>query len=312
MTLGVVHWDKALGRRIEVGPFRGDWTDLGRSAGSRDIGVRRLRLDPEARSTPVHAHSAEEEIFFVLGGGGLSWQDGRTHVVAAGDCLVHLPGREAHTLLAGSDGLDALVFSTRVPVEACRLPRVGVSWLGPSWVTSGEGAHPFAREAALDLPVPEPTDRPSNIMPLADVRAVEIDRGSRRFSIRDLARAAGGHGRLGLRHMTLASGKLSFPLHCHTAEEEFFLVLEGAGVFLLGDDEVDLTPGTAVSRPAGTGVAHALRAADDGPLVYLVTGLRDPKDVAWYPRSQKLVFRGLGNLTGRLDLTDYWDGELDE
>lgn len=287
--------------------------------------LRRSRRWPRAPESPLHGIPGDSQLSCDL----LDWhplpvQRHDVHPLLQSDHglprqLAHVPeeayvpeeGGPFQIVSRGSVSHRQRHFSTRVPVEACRLPRAGVSWLGPSWVTSGEGAHPFAREAALDLPVPEPSDRPSNIVSLADVRALEIERGSRRFSIRDLARAAGGHGRLGLRHMTLASGKLSFPLHCHTAEEEFFLVLEGAGVFLLGDEQVDLMPGTAVSRPAGTGVAHALRAADDGPLVYLASGLRDPKDVAWYPRSQKLVFRGLGNLAGRLDLTDYWDGELD-
>ncbi len=211
MTRGVIHWDGAARRRTEFGPFRGEWTDLGRSSGTKEIGVRRLQLDPGARSTPVHVHTAEEEIFFVLAGNGLSWQDEHTHEIAAGDCLVHLPGREAHTLIAGTEGLDAVVFSTRVPVEACRLPRAGVSWLGPSWVTSGEGAHPFAREAALELPLPEPSERPSSIASLPDIRVFEIDRGSHRFSLRDLARAARRRRPVGTAPRHPPSGEVVLP-----------------------------------------------------------------------------------------------------
>ena len=133
---------------VDQGPFGVRWTNLGEAAGTRSTGVRRMEIQPGRRSTPAHAHTAEEEIFFILGGSGLSWQDGQTFEVSTGDCLVHLPRAEAHTLVAGPDGLDALVFSTRRPVEACRLPRAGVSWLGPTWVTSGEAPNPWAREAA--------------------------------------------------------------------------------------------------------------------------------------------------------------------
>jgi uncharacterized cupin superfamily protein len=62
-----------------------------------------------------------------------------------------------------------------------------------------------------------------------------------------------------------------------------------------------------ISRPAGTGRAHAFRAGDDG-LTLLAFGQRVADDVRWYPQSQKIAFRGLG-VIGRLELTDYWDGE---
>ena len=45
---------------------------------------------------PVHVHGDEEEIFFVLAGAGLSWQDGRDLSASApGDCIVHRVGAEA-------------------------------------------------------------------------------------------------------------------------------------------------------------------------------------------------------------------------
>jgi len=68
--------------------------------------------------------------------------------------------------------------------------------------------------------------------------------------------------------------------------------------------------GSVVVRPAGTGAAHAFRAGD-GPLTLLAYGERRPYDMAFYPRSQKVSFRGLG-VIGRLDLCDYWDGEPPE
>ncbi len=63
-----------------------------------------------------------------------------------------------------------------------------------------------------------------------------------------------------------------------------------------------------MSCPAGSGVAHAFRAGD-GPLTLLAYGTRDPGDLAYYPRSGKISFRGLG-VMGRIEPLEYWDGEL--
>ena len=56
-----------------------DRIDLGHAAGTKDVGVARLKIDPDGRSSPVHVELDEEEIFYVLAGSGLSWQDGKTY-----------------------------------------------------------------------------------------------------------------------------------------------------------------------------------------------------------------------------------------
>ena len=102
-------------------------------------------------------------------------------------------------------------------------------------------------------------------------------------------------------------GKDSAPAHCHSLEEEIFVILGGAGVVVLGDEATPVRPGHVISRPAGTGVAHVVRAGDSG-LTYLAYGMRHSGDVCYYPRSDKIAFRGLG-LVARLQRLDYWDGE---
>jgi uncharacterized cupin superfamily protein len=62
-----------------------------------------------------------------------------------------------------------------------------------------------------------------------------------------------------------------------------------------------------VSRPAGSRIAHCLRAGEQG-LTYLAYGTKDPNDVCYYPRSNKIFWRGLG-LIARLEPLDYFDGE---
>src|SRR5450631_4641528 len=115
-------------REIAVGHIKGIWRDLGRAAGTRTVGLRRIEIAEEHFSTPAHEHGAEEEIFFVLGGEGLLWQDGEAWAVAAGDCIVHRPRHGAHTLRAGVGGLDVLVFGQRRDAALTALPRAGVAW----------------------------------------------------------------------------------------------------------------------------------------------------------------------------------------
>jgi uncharacterized cupin superfamily protein len=101
--------------------------------------------------------------------------------------------------------------------------------------------------------------------------------------------------------------KESSPQHCHSLEEEIFVVLAGGGTLVLGDEEIPVRAGNVVARPAGTGVAHLFRAGDEG-LSLLAYGTREPGDVCYYPRSNKIAFRGLG-VIARLEKLDYWDGE---
>ena len=64
-----------------------------------------------------------------------------------------------------------------------------------------------------------------------------------------------------------------------------------------------------VSRPAGTGIAHAFRAGDQG-CTYLAYGQRNPNEYLYYPDSNKIFFKGVG-LIARLENVDYMDGEED-
>ena len=112
---------------------------------------------------PVHVHGDEEELFYVLAGEGLSWQDGRTYAVRQGDCILHRPGAEAHTIAGAGEGLDVLAFGSGSDTGVTWLPRAGAWWLEPRWLPAG-GPDPFAAEAAaapLELPAPQPDHPPS-------------------------------------------------------------------------------------------------------------------------------------------------------
>ena len=299
----VVHWDDARTRERVHTDIAATWADLGSAAGSIDIGLQRIRVQPGKRSTPVHVHGAEEEIFFVLGGSGMLWQRRKTCAVGPGDCIVHLPNHEQHTLRAGDEGMDVLAFGTRVPIELCYLPRAEYSWAGPAVVPSERFDLFPLDDAAEFLEFPEPGDRPPNVVTVADVADARPRDGRDR---RDLGTAAGSL-RTGLHHVAVEEGRLTAPPHCHSAEEELFVVLEGEGHLLLGDEEHPVRAGSVVSRLPGTAVAHAFRGGPGG-LTMLAYGTRRPDDVCYYPRSNKIYFPGVG-VVGRIEHVDFWEGE---
>ena len=114
----ISHWDDVRTWRGERGHIAGTWSSLTGRA-SRTVGLKRIQVDPGMWSTPLHLEGAEEEIFYVLGGTGVSvqWEgegDPVGYEVRAGDCLVHLALDSAHTLQAGPDGLDVLAFGHHV------------------------------------------------------------------------------------------------------------------------------------------------------------------------------------------------------
>ena len=313
----ISHWDEARTWRGERGHIAATWSSLtGSESGS--IGVKRIQVDPGKWSTPLHLEGAEEEIFFVLGGSGASVQfDGSDTVaceIRAGDCLVHLPLESAHTVQAGPDGVDLLAFGERSLAGGVTLiPRAGVSWLGVSWARVGaEEDHPWTAEAAVGPPeTGEPGPRPANVVNVEDVEPLERATQTIGRRWRFLGKAAGSR-RTGMRHCEVLPGMLSVPPHCHSAEDEIFVVLEGDGHLLLweteGVTEHPVRAGSVVSRPAGTGVAHTFRGGDGG-LTLLAYGTRDPREVCFYPRSGKVYFVGL-DLAFRLgEAVDFWDGE---
>ena len=77
----VAHWDDVEPRRREVGHLAGTWRDLGRAVGTEGVGVQRIDVDAGRWSTPAHVEGAAEEIFYVLEGSGLSWQDGAVYEI---------------------------------------------------------------------------------------------------------------------------------------------------------------------------------------------------------------------------------------
>jgi uncharacterized cupin superfamily protein len=306
----LAHWDEVEGRLNEKGPMGATWQRLGDAAGATGFGLNRVRIEPGRLPTPPHSHGRSEEIFYVLGGSGLLWQDEAVCEVRAGDTIVQVADHFEHTFKAGPDGLDYLVFGTRHPVEYGWLPRSRAVRLSYPWI-EGRTDNPWEIEAEVgELEFVEPGERPDNVVAFDDVPLDED--GEKALA------ASAGSETSGLNWVSPGAGKRGCPPHCHSAESEAFVVLEGSGTLELlpspraaesgAEPEAhELRPGHVVARPPATRIAHSIVGGPDG-ITYLVYGTREPNDIAYYPRSNKINFRGIG-LIARLDHLDYYDGE---
>jgi uncharacterized cupin superfamily protein len=275
-------------REVSEGDIRFVRRRLGAAAGTRRIGASLYEVPAGARQMPVHVHGDEEEIFYVLGGGGLSWERSGACAVRAGDAVVHRPNGDPHTFLAGDAGLELLAFGSGSDTGITFLPRARVMWCGPRWVPL-DAPHPFRAEGqAGPLERPEPGDRPANVVSLEDVAPSPL----RGVKVHRLG-AAAGSVQAGLNHVALPPGSGGAPSHCHALEEELFYILDGSGTLGLGGDRHPLRAGDVVARAPSTGVAHSLIAGAEG-LSYLVYGTSEPGDSVYYPDTGEVRLRGLG------------------
>ena len=303
----VAHWDEVDWRHNAKGEMDATWQRLGDAAGARGVGVNRVRVEPGKLPTPPHSHGASEEIYFVLAGSGLAWQDGEVYEVRPLDCVIQRPDEMEHTFVAGDHGLEYLVFGTRHPTELGWLPRSRAIRFGWPWV-EGRDDDPWDVEATVEpLAYGEPGPRPENILNVDEVELQTVRHQTFAYFTQNERTKLAGLG-----WETLPAGHRGSVPHCHSAEEEVFVILEGSATLELwpheGEvEETPLRPGHLVARPPGTRVSHSFRAGADG-VTMLVYGTRDPNDMCWYPRSRKIAWRGLG-VIGRIELLEYFDGE---
>jgi uncharacterized cupin superfamily protein len=259
---------------VEVGQ------DIGLAAGALNVGLHRLEIAPG--ETAPQSDAPVEEIVFVLEGSG-SWENGEeTSQVRAGSCGVRLAQDQGHLLRAGKDGLTVLAFVS-----------------------------PVARKLFSN-----PTARKPNIVNLEEIEA-DYEGDSGRWVV--VARKAGAV-LAGLNWGHLEPGRSGAAPHLHSADEEVFVILEGGGTLELLPAPVraentereghEIRAGDVVWRPPSTGIAHFLRGGDEG-MTFLAYGTREPNDVCYYPRSNKIYWRGVGLIT-RLESLGYDDGEPED
>jgi uncharacterized cupin superfamily protein len=248
--------------------------DLAQAARAVGVSLRRYRLGPGEQVELPHRQT--EDVLFVVAGSA--------DKLRPGDCVVYPAPHDAVRLRAGEEGLTALLFAT--PAQ-------------PPPFHSGSPEQPRTINVA---------DADS---------AYEGEAG--RWVL--LARQAGAQ-HAGVNHGRLEPGHEGAPPHCHSADEELLVFLDGTATFELWPSPLEvvehqtdketheLRGGHVVSRPPSTGVSHSFRAGEGGA-TFLVYGTRRPNDVCYYPRSNKIYWRGLG-LVARLDPLRYDDGEPED
>ena len=81
----------------------------------------------------------------------------------------------------------------------------------------------------------------------------------------------------------LAPGGESALLHCHSKQDEFIYILQGAPTLVTETAEVALSPGMCAGFPAA-GEAHQLVNRTNEDVLYLEVGDRTPGDEGSYPK----------------------------
>ena len=284
-----IHVDDVPAHRWDYGEVGATRRRLGVACGAKRLGIALIEIDPGKRSTPPHSHADEDEAFLVLAGDGLSYQlprsdDARTYAIGLDDLLWHPAGGDAHTLIAGDEGLTVLVAAEGSRTHITYLPRAVQFWLGPVW-SPADSAHPYAADAELGpLELPEPTaERPPTIRNLAEL-PLEEGRDGR------LAYATRGVHQMGSDKLVLAQDEMppnthNTDLHFHSAREEAWFVRSGGGIARLGQVAHPLRAGSFWLCPENSGVGHRIEIGPDG--MQLVTmGDLIPGDVCVYPEKR--------------------------
>ncbi len=284
-----IHLDDVPAGRWDYGEIGAARRRLGPASGAKRLGAAVIEIDPGRRSTPPHSHADEDEIFLVLAGGGLSYQtsgpeDVRTYRIGVDDLLWHPANGDAHTLIAGDQGLKVLVVAEGSRTNITYLPRTGQFWLGPGW-SPAESSHPFVADAELgplELPAPSrersPTIRNLSELPLHEGRDGRLAYATR--DVRDM-----GSDKLVLAQDEMPSDTHNTDLHFHSAREEAWFVRGGSGIARLGDDAHPLRPGSFWLCRENGGVGHRIEVGPDG--MQLVTiGDLIPGDICVYPEKR--------------------------
>lgn len=297
--LHVAHLDELPVARFTYGHIDATWTYVATAEQgglmARRAGCRRAVVAPGASAVPVHQHLGAEEVFVILAGDGLAYEldgDGeRTFRVRAGDLVVRRANREAHALVAGSQGLELLAYGPSAAPRAEVFPRAGVLRLRQRWLEMDGGVHPWEREAALGPPaLPEPAaERPARYVHVDDVPAAV---GMHGVEVRRLGEA-GGAEQVGVRRIAIAPGHADGPRRVHSAVERLVLVVAGEGQAQCGERAWPLAVGSVVSAQPGAGRPWRLVAGDAG-LDLLDLSVLDPGDAIHLPDTAEVLLPALG------------------
>jgi uncharacterized cupin superfamily protein len=111
-------------RIVRTGELLGLVAMISDRAGLTQIRVQYEVLPPGRRSSSPHAHTASEELIYVLDGSPEAWIDGHLYPLREGDCVAFAAGTGiAHTLINNSTSDAKLLVVATLPAEdRCHYP----------------------------------------------------------------------------------------------------------------------------------------------------------------------------------------------
>ena len=224
----IAHWDEVEALPAREGADGGDMA--ARSAtppARRAIGVNRIRIEPGRLSTPPHSHNRAEEIFFVLGGSGL---------LVAGRGGLRGPRRRHDRPARGPRGAHASRRPRRARRARLRHAPSGRVRLAAALEARCASATCGPRAASTIRGTSRPRSASSSSRSRASGRRTS-SRSTTSSWTRTATRMVAEAARLGRSPGSSGRGaspdaELAIP-HCHSAEEEAFVVLEGDGTLEL-------------------------------------------------------------------------------
>jgi len=161
---------------------------------------------------------------------------------------------------------------------------------------------------------------PKPFVNLDEVEFDDIEENGYYTSKRARFSAAIGARKLGYNLTELPPGKSQCPFHCHRAEEEMFLILEGEGELRFGSHRYQIRKHDVIACPTGgADFAHQIINTGSTMMRYLSLSSLAEVEVCEYPDSNKIgVFADTPGVSGLRGLhraesaVDYYDGESTE
>lgn len=155
------------------------------------------------------------------------------------------------------------------------------------------------------------------IMNLDEVKFDDVEENGRYTSSRGQISNHIGAKQLGYNLTVLPPGKVQCPFHCHHAEEEMFLILEGEGELRFGDQRYPIRKHDVIACPTGGAeVAHQIVNTGTMTMRYLSLSTKAELEACEYPDSQKVLIsvRDQGRRKYRKlfrveDAVEYYDRE---
>lgn len=155
------------------------------------------------------------------------------------------------------------------------------------------------------------------IMNIDEVEFDDVEENGVYTSSRGQISAHIGARKLGYNLTVLPPGKVQCPFHCHHAEEEMFLILEGEGELRFGDQRYPIRKHDVIACPTGgSEVAHQIVNTGTQTMRYLALSTLAAVEACEYPDSQKVLIvtglrgeRGLRKMFRAESTVDYYDRE---